>query len=178
MRHYKSYKLEFSNYHCSIKIIKVFLIIVTASATLLSCSNDNDENENDNVEIEQLDLSVLTGRYKGVWTWEIGDGAISMIITPTETATEYDVQYFESNNYRPRRRLDGVSPDARGSLSIDGMNVSIDLDHVVDDPPCPGTFSGVGTFNDTGELNLEMIIDDCFATNEPASWKLEKKEDL
>ena len=171
-------KFEANSYGLSAKwnqMKRVVLPLILCIA-IFSCSSDNDESEEE--EIEQVDLNSIEGRYKGVWTWEIGDGTISMVITSTGVANRYSVDYFESNNYRPRRRLDGVSPDARGLLNLEGTNVSIDLNHVVDDPPCPGKFTGTGTFNENGELELSMNIDDCFAENEPATWKLEKRENL
>ena len=171
-------KFEANSYGLSAKwnqMKRVDLPLILCIA-IFSCSSDSDESEEE--EIEQVDLNSIEGRYKGVWTWEIGDGTISMVITSTGVANRYSVDYFESNNYRPRRRLDGVSPDARGLLNLDGTNVSIDLNHVVDDPPCPGKFTGTGTFNENGELELSMNIDDCFAENEPATWKLEKRENL
>lgn len=143
---------------------------------LSSCSDDAEAEPAE--AVDPVDLTLVEGRYKGVWDWELGDGFISMVITPQGVADTYDVDYYESNNYRPRKQSDGVSPDARGELIVTGTTVSIDLFVNVDDPPCAGRFTGTGTLNDEGELDLTMNIDDCFAEDEPASWKLEKKENL
>ncbi|MGD1945619.1 MAG: hypothetical protein ACFB0A_05025 [Croceivirga sp.] len=152
------------------------VIAVLLCVTILSCSSDDSDDGSE--DMESVDLTIVEGRYRGFWTWEIGDGPISMIITRGDNANTYKVDYFESNNYIPRRKLDGVSPDARGEMVINGTTISIDLDHIVDDPPCPGKFTGTGTINDMGEIDLSMNIDDCFAENEPATWKLTKREDL
>lgn len=175
LKHNKN-KIKFDNRIKKWFYVKRFTLSLILCMLIISCSSDSLNNENP-VE-DEVNLTIIEGRYKGLWTWEPGDGLISMIITPGEASDRYNVEYFESNNYLPRRRSDGVSPDASGELIVNGMNVSIDLDHLVDDPPCPGKFTGTGTFNENGELVLTMNIDDCFAENEPATWELEKKENL
>lgn len=176
MSEYHKNEIKFDHLSINQIHLKRLVLFLTICITLLSCSNDSSDDEIP--DVEEVDLTIVEGRYKGAWKWELGDGLISMIITQGEAANRYNVEYFESNNYLPRRRSDGVSPDARGELIVDGMNVSIDLDHLVDDPPCPGKFTGTGTFNENGELAFTMNIDDCFAENEPATWQLEKQENL
>lgn len=158
-------------WHCFKKII----FVITVLSILVACSEDSDDNENQ-PEVE-VDLNVVEGRYRGNWEWIFGEGPISMIISPGDAANTYNVQFFESPNFRPRNQSDGVSPDARGELTVTGMNVAIDLVYNVNDPPCSGMFTGIGTLG-MGDLDLTMNIDDCFADNVAASWELVKIENL
>ena len=151
---------------------KIIQVIITLM--ILSCANEESEEQ-----IEQsLDLTVVEGKYKGIWSWHLGDGLISMVVKPTSYKNIYAVDYYESNNYRPRSQSDGISPDARGQMTIEDEIVRISLGVDIDNPPCTGNFEGLGTINDKAQLVLTMNIDDCFAENVPAEWSLEKKEDL
>ncbi|MEM1337246.1 MAG: hypothetical protein AAF717_16775 [Bacteroidota bacterium] len=153
-----------------------FFLVVSLLGILFACSDDGGDSE-DPPEVE-VDLSVVEGRYRGNWEWVFGEGPISMIIRPGNDANTYEVQFFESPNFTPRNQMDGVSPDARGDLTVTDMNVSIDLVYSVNDPPCSGMFTGMGTLSAMGALDLTMNIDDCFANNVAASWVLVKIENL
>ena len=156
--------------------MRVSLFFLVICLLFCACSNNGAEQDTDGMEA--LDLTVIEGRYKGLWSWELGQGLISMVITPTSSRNIYLLEFYETNNYRPSRQSDGITPDARGSLELIGQRISIDLVVNVDNPPCPGTFKGEGTFSNEGYLESNMVIDDCQADEWPASWELEKKENL
>lgn len=149
----------------------VFALIMVGVA--FSCSN-NEENKNPEKEV---DLSVISGKYRGLWKWEPGTGPISLIITPGDQTGIYTVEYFESNNFIPKANSDGVTPEGRGVLNIDGTNATIELSINTDDPPCNGIFSGSGTRTVDGKLELMMQIEDC-NDDAPATWSLTKFEGL
>lgn len=149
----------------------VFALVITAIS--FSCSDDGDENQNN-----EVDLTVISGEYVGVWSWEPGTGAISLLITPENGDGKFNVEYFESGNFLPKNNSDGVTPDARGTLQIDGTSASIALKYNTDAPECFGDFTGTGTRTEDGVLSLIMNIDDCNVEDEPATWKATKRKDI
>jgi hypothetical protein len=157
-----NYKKGLSGYIYDYSFTALFKIVCIVVICLLFSRFAGDSSTEESMP-EEVGLTIIEGRYKGVWTWELGDGTISMIITPGTTSNGYNIDYFKTNNYRPRRRMDSVWLDARGTLTVNGINVSINLFRTVDDSHCPVTFIGTRTFNDRDELDLKMIIDDCYA---------------
>ena len=149
------------------------LIIVSAT---ISCSSDDGS---DNQESEdEIDLRVVSGRYTGVWSWVPGDGSISLIIVPRNGANSYNVQYYESINFIPKNNSDGITPDATGTIEIEGTSATIDLRYSTDSPSCVGDFTGTGTRSENGVFDFSMNIDDCNVSDEPATWKFTKRENL
>ncbi len=162
-----------SSFIGNIKRMKRVVFLVSLMF-LLSCS----EQEENPFFGPTLDLTVVEGKYTGSWNWEFGIGEISMIIEPSSTAGRYFVQFYESSSFKPVFNTDGVSPEAKGILVLEGQNATLELNLNTDAPPCVGDYSGTGTKTDDGILNLSMDIMHNCAEDAPATWSLTKVEEL
>lgn len=153
---------------------KIYLLIV--SIVLLSCSDESENPESDPTT-PQVNLAAIEGRYTGSWNWEFGTGFISMIISPLAESNRFSVEFFETIDFRPMFNSDGVTPEARGILTVDGTSAEIQLNLNTDNPLCQGDYNGSGIRSSNGQLELTMdIVHDC-AEDAPATWSLLKIAD-
>ncbi|MGD1945983.1 MAG: hypothetical protein ACFB0A_06925 [Croceivirga sp.] len=129
---------------------KISLILLILS---FGCSNDDSVTEE---EMDMLDLSVISGRYVG--EWETGQGPISMEVFPSNS-NRYNVNLYIGSNFTPTLNSDGTTPEARGTLIVDGTEASIMLTERTDVPICTGTFNGNGMRLPDGKLQLSMDIE-------------------
>ncbi len=125
-----------------------------------------------------IDLTIVEGKYVGVWNWEFGTGDISIIIRSSTEVNSYFVDFFESSNFMPMFNADGVTPEALGRLTVDDGIATIELNLNTDSPECAGNYDGKGNRTKEGVLELTMdIMHDC-AQDAQATWRLTKVEDL
>ena len=143
---------------------------------LVACSSESDNPETEPLD-PQVNLQAVEGRYTGSWNWEFGTGFISMIISPLADSNRFSVEFYETIDFRPMFNSDGVTPEARGILTVDGTAAEIELNLDTDNPQCRGDYNGSGVRATNGQLELTMdIVHDC-AEDAPATWSLLKIAD-
>ncbi len=148
-----------------------FIILILS---LNCCSNENEEQPKQG---NTVNLKLIPGKYIGNWSWDLGTGPISMEIAKS-SSNSFPVKFYETSNLKPMFNSDGITPEAQGTLRIDGVKATISLTFNTDLPPCTGNYKGDGTRTEDGKLELKMdIVHNCAQDGE-ATWNLTKTSEL
>ncbi len=127
-----------------------FVFFVCSFSFFISCSSSEE-----GVEIppatNPVDLMAIPGRYVGSFdniTFS-SQGPLSMIVREITTTT-FEVRLYETRNFVPMFNADGVTPEALGTITVEGIEASIDLDLRTDSPNCFGDYIGDGSRSASG----------------------------